>query len=241
MFTYRLDISYDGREFFGSQIQPQKRTVEGELRKELTKLCTFENLTFSGRTDSGVHARQQVISFTSDLSNEERLKHSLGSLFPEDINITKFTKTSKNFNARYSAKSRTYVYFIKNKSKAIPTDRHTSLLIDEKLDLAKLNKVTQHFIGENDFLNYSKENKTKNTIRKVTQANWKESNSLYKFTISGESFLWQMVRSIVGSLLAMNNSQIHEKDIKNYLYEKDLGRIRYVAPPHGLYLWKVEY
>lgn len=241
MFNYRLDIAYDGREFFGSQIQPQKRTVEGELRKQLTKLCKFEDLTFSGRTDSGVHARQQVISFVSDISNEERFKYSLESLLPEDINISKLNKTSRSFNARYSAKSRTYVYFIKKKSKSLPMDRYTALLIDEDLDLMKLNKVTQHFIGENDFLNYSKENNRKNTIRKVTQANWKESNGLYRFAISGESFLWQMVRSIVGSLLAMNNSQIHEKDIKNYLNQKDLGRIRYVAPPQGLYLWKVQY
>ncbi len=105
----------------------------------------------------------------------------------------------------------------------------------------RLNKVTQHFIGENDFLNYSKENNRNNTIRKVTQASWKENNGLYRFAISGESFLWQMVRSIVGSLLAVNNSQIHEKDIKNYLNQKDLGRIPYVAPPQGLYLWKVQY
>ena len=92
MFNYRLDIAYDGREFFGSQIQPQKRTVEGELRKQLTKLCKFEDLTFSGRTDSGVHARQQVISFVSDISNEERFKYSLESLLPEDINISKLVE-----------------------------------------------------------------------------------------------------------------------------------------------------
>ena len=86
-----------------------------------------------------------------------------------------------------------------------------------------------------------KENNRKNTIRKVTQANWKENNELYRFAISANSFLWQMARSIVGSLLALSSNQIEERDIKNYLYQKDLGRIPYVAPPEGLHLWKVKY
>ena len=241
MFKYRLDLAYDGKEFSGSQVQPQRRTVEGELSKQLSRLCMFEDLTFSGRTDAGVHARQQVVSLFSAISNEEKFKSALTRLLPEDITLRSFKKTSKNFDARYSAKSRTYVYFIKNIAKSLPTDRHTTLLIDEELDLVRLNKITQYLIGENDFLNYSKENNRKNTVRKVTQANWKENKGLYRFAISGESFLWQMVRTIVGSLLALNNNQIQEKDIKNHLNQKDLGRIPYIAPPEGLHLWKIEY
>ena len=241
MFKYRLDIAYDGKEFSGSQVQPNRRTVEGELSKQLSRLCIFDNLTFSGRTDAGVHARQQVISFISAISDEEKFKKSLTQMLPEDINLRSFKKTSKNFDARHSAKSRTYYYFIKNINKSIPTDRHVTLLIDEEIDLVRLNKITQYLIGENDFLNYSKENKRKNTVRNITRANWKETNNLYRFSISGESFLWQMVRSIVGSLLALNNNKIEEKDIKNYLNQKDLGRIPYIAPPEGLHLWKIEY
>ncbi len=241
MFKYRLDIAYDGKEFSGSQIQPQRRTVEGDLSKQLSRLCIYKDLTFSGRTDAGVHARQQVVSFFADISNEDRFENSLARMLPYDINLRRFKKTSKNFDARYSAKSRTYVYFIKNLAKSLPTDRYTTLLIDGELDLVRLNKATQYFIGENDYLNYSKENNRKNTVRKVIQANWKEKNGLYRFSISGESFLWQMVRSIIGSLLAMNNNQIQENDIKNHLYQKDLGRIPYIAPPEGLHLWKIEY
>jgi tRNA pseudouridine38-40 synthase len=241
VFKYRLDIAYDGKEFSGSQVQPNRRTVEGELSKQLSRLCILDDLTFSGRTDAGVHARQQVISFISTISDEEKFKKSLTQMLPEDINLRSFKKTSKNFDARYSAKSRTYYYFIKNINKSIPTDRHATLLIDEEIDLVRLNKITQYLIGKNDFLNYSKENKRKNTVRNITRANWKETNNLYRFSISGESFLWQMVRSIVGSLLALNNNKIEEKDIKNYLNQKDLGRIPYIAPPEGLHLWKIEY
>jgi len=241
VLKYRLDISYDGKEFSGSQIQPERRTVEGELTTQLSKICTYEKLTFSGRTDAGVHARHQVVSFISSISDINKIENSLSGMLPKDINLKSIKRVSKNFDARYSAKSRTYVYFIKNVAKSVPTDRHTNILIDGKLDIDKLNKVTQYFLGENDFRNYSKENNRKNTIRNVTQANWKENNELYRFAISANSFLWQMARSIVGSLLALNSNQIEERDIKNYLYQKDLGRIPYVAPPEGLHLWKVKY
>ena len=110
MFKYRLDIAYDGKEFSGSQVQPNRRTVEGELSKQLSRLCILDDLTFSGRTDAGVHARQQVISFISTISDEEKFKKSLTQMLPEDINLRSFRKTSKNFDARHSAKSRTYYY-----------------------------------------------------------------------------------------------------------------------------------
>lgn len=241
MFKYRLDIAYDGKDFSGSQVQPEGRTVEGELRQQLSRLCKFEDLTFSGRTDAGVHARQQVVSFLSSISNEEQFSSSLRRMLPVDIYLRNFKKTTKNFDARYSARSRTYIYFLKNINKSIPTDRHTKLLIDKELDLFRLNQATQYFIGENDFQNFSKGDKRRNTVRKITKANWKESNNLYRFSISGESYLWQMVRNIVGSLLALNSNKINEGDIKNYLNQKGLGRIPYVAPPEGLHLWKIEY
>ena len=241
MFKYRLDISYDGKEFSGSQIQPNRRTVEGELIAHLSKLCTFEDVTFSGRTDAGVHARQQVVSFESTIDNEDKVRKSLSKMLPRDISIKNIKKVHKDFDARYSAQSRTYVYFIKNIAKSIPTDRHTTLLIENNLDLTKLNRASKLFIGNNDYKNFSKEGSQRNTLKTITQANWKELNGLYRFTITGNSFLWQMVRSIVGSLLAVNDNKLKDVDIMDYLNRKESRRIPYIAAPDGLYLWKVKY
>ena len=241
MFKYRLDISYDGKEFSGSQIQPHRRTVEGELITHLSKLCAFEDLTFSGRTDAGVHARQQVVSFHSIIDGEDKLKKSLSQMLPKDIIVKELQKVSKEFDARYSARSRTYVYLIKHIAKSIPTDRHTTLLIEDPLDLTILNKASKLFIGNKDYKNFSKEGSQRNTIKMITQANWKELNGLYRFTISGNSFLWQMVRSVVGSLLALNDNKIKEEDIIGYFNNKASRRIPYIAAPDGLYLWRVKY
>jgi tRNA pseudouridine38-40 synthase len=241
MFKYRLDISYDGKEFSGSQIQPHRRTVEGELITHLSKLCTFADLTFSGRTDAGVHARQQVVSFESTIDNEDKIRKSLSRMLPRDIRVKNIKKVYEGFDARYSAKSRTYVYFIKNIAKSIPTDRHTTLFIEDTLDLTKLNRASQLFVGKNDYKNFSKEGSQRNTVKMITQANWKELKGLYRFTISGDSFLWQMVRSIVGSLLALNDNKLKEIDIMDYLNSKELRRIPYISAPDGLFLWKVKY
>ena len=241
MCKYRLDISYDGKEFSGSQIQPYRRTVEGELITHLSKVCTFEGITFSGRTDAGVHARQQVVSFESTIDNENKVRKSLSKMLPRDISIKNIKKVRKDFDARYSAQSRTYVYFIKNIAKSIPTDRHTTLLIENNLDLTKLNRVSKLFIGNNDYKNFSKKGSQRNTLKTVTQANWKVLNGLYRFTITGNSFLWQMVRSIVGSLLAVNDNKLKDVDIMNYLNREESRRIPYIAAPDGLYLWKVKY
>jgi len=241
MFKYRLDISYDGKEFSGSQIQPHRRTVEGELITHLSKVCEFQDLTFSGRTDAGVHARQQVVSFDSIIDSENNVRKSLSQMLPKDINVKELKKVSKEFDARYSARSRTYIYLIKNIAKSIPTDRHTALLIEDSLDLTILNKVSRLFIGKKDYKNFSKGGSQRDTVKMITQANWKKLNGLYRFTISGESFLWQMVRSIVGSLLALNDNKLNEEDIRDYLNNKETRRIPYVAAPDGLYLWKVKY
>ena len=241
MFKYRLDIAYDGKEFLGSQIQPQKRTVEGEIRKQLLKFCDFQNLVFSGRTDAGVHAKHQVLSFESSLEDISKINKALSSLLPEDIALNNVEKVSLDFDARYSAISRSYCYFIKTIETSHPIDRLSALIVNKPLDLDLLNKVSQIFLGENDFMNFSKNRDNKNTLRTITEVGWKEKDNKYEFYISGNSFLWEMVRTIIGSLLALNDMKINENHLKSYLSLQQTERMPYVAPPQGLYLWKVQY
>lgn len=241
MKKYRLDLAYDGKDFSGSQIQPGKRTVQGEVLQCLSKICNPDSFTFSGRTDSGVHARQQVASFKSTIDNLGTKAHSLESMTPDDITIKKIKRVPMNFDARYSAKLRVYKYFVKTISNSHPTDRGNHWIIKEDLNLNNLNELSKNFIGNNDYTNFAKKDPTRKTDLIISDAKWIKRNSTYIFTIEGRAFLWQMVRNIVGSLIAVNSGLLTEEDLLKRLNDTSLSRVNHLAPPEGLYLWRVKY
>ena len=186
MLSYKLDISYDGTNFHGFQKQIKNRTIQGEIEKILYKLLKDYDLTYSGRTDAGVHAKSQILC----------------------LKVNKILKASKEFNPRHDAKSRVYKYFILNKTKDLPFSENQVYFINKKLDLDYLNRISKIFLGNNNFKNFSKLRPGQSPERYIKVSKWTYQNSKYIYTVEGNSFLHNMVKSIVGSQLAVIDKKI---------------------------------
>ena len=134
MLSYKLDISYDGTNFHGFQKQIKNRTIQGEIEKILYKLLKDYDLTYSGRTDAGVHAKSQILCLKVNKPLNDNFINSFNSLISNEIKVNKILKASKEFNPRHDAKSRVYKYFILNKTKDLPFSENQVYFINKKLD-----------------------------------------------------------------------------------------------------------
>lgn len=231
MANYKIILEYNGFAFSGSQKQQDKRTVEGELEKVFQEILGHPvDINFAGRTDTGVHALGQVINFHSpvdDLAlNSSKTLLRFNSQLPSDIVLASIELVDDDFHARYSAKSREYMYKIFLRRQR-PVLRLDSLhWVKEDLDIELLAKQAEKFLGTHDFASYTKD-KDKNTIIKVSRSEIEiESKFCIKYWIKADRFLRHMVRRIVGDLIMA-------------LPEDKPGC--FAAPAKGLTLMKVEY
>lgn len=244
MSNYKLTIKYDGTNFYGWQSQKDGNTIQDEIINAIKKISQENiNLIGAGRTDAGVHALGQVANF--NLTKNVRLfkfRHSLNSVLPSAISISKMEICDENFNSRFDAKKRSYIYLIsKNKNPFYEKYSYKYPHI-KKIDLNSLNLISKIFIGEKDFTSFCKANTdTNNKICNVFNTRWKETKDFYLFKIEANRFLHGMVRTIVGTIL---NSVLHEED-QNYIGEVIRKKNRTFAaesvPAKGLFLSKVEY
>lgn len=247
MFNYKLTIEYNGQDFFGSQIQEGLRTVQGELDKVLKELLNEDIKTvFSGRTDKGVHAIGQVVNFktTKDFSHDfSKTLLMINSQLPEDLVVTKIESVTENFNSRFDAKSREYLYklFIRRQRPVLRTD--SLAWFKEDLNFELMQEHCKTFVGKKDFAQYAKEENfeisekikdiefEKTTICEVFEAELiKESKICYKFRIKADRFLRNMVRRMVGELVHIG---------KGHLVAEN--STKFTVPASGLTLMKVEY
>ena len=156
MTNYKLSISYDGTDFHGFQIQKEKITVQGEFQKALEVFTNDYELNYSGRTDAGVHAKEQVLSVKTNLNINNKIINSMDKLLGDRISINSVKVAVENFHARYDAIKRTYKYFVSDSSQKYPYLNRQSFLYFKQLDLNKLNEVSKLFLGEHNFSSYSK-------------------------------------------------------------------------------------
>lgn len=236
-------IAYHGGKFHGSQVQNDKYTVANAILKALKKFNIETQIDFSGRTDRGVHATYQVISFdveTSIWSHKiDLLKNILnkaldGSIFFKSIEIVDDT-----FHARYSAKQRVYRYLITNKQ-TTPFNDDLITYIDS-IDYDILRNATKEFVGTYDFEYFSKSNpQIKSTIRTMYDARFYKYKDIYVFKFEANGFLRSQIRVMVGFLLAISKGKLSVEDLKNQLQKKGQVHNR-PAPSNGLYLSKVKY
>jgi len=154
--TYKIDISYNGTNFHGFQQQPKNRTIQGEILEVLDRLLDNYELNYSGRTDSGVHAKSQIISVRSQNELNTKFVHSFNSLITDEIRMNKLSKVKDEFNPRFDAKSRVYRYFILNNSKELPFSKDYVYYIEKYFELEQLNNISKIFLGEKNFQNFSK-------------------------------------------------------------------------------------
>jgi len=244
MVRYLVEIAYDGSKFFGWQKQPNQISVQTTIETALSKLYdqNWYSITGCGRTDTGVHAKYYV--FHVDLPVKwsiGEIKYKLNRILPNSISIYKVSEVSLNFHARFSAIQRTYRYFIHLEKDVFKKD--FSLLVNNELDVKKMNEACQYLIGKKDFTSFSKLHTDVHTnICTVFQAQWieLEDSKLY-FEITADRFLRNMVRATVGTLLDVGLSKIEPSEIENILQKKNRGEAKTSVPGHALFLWEVKY
>ncbi len=242
--NFRIDLMYDGTNYYGWQIQPDKRTVQGEIKKNLELFLRHEiKLIGASRTDRGVHAKHQVANFKSETDLDvEEIKYRLNQLLDDDIYIFKIKSVQLNFHARYWAKEKTYKYYILNHNIPIPFYRNYSWFCPQEIDIDLLNEISAQLIGKKDFSGFQGQTSDmKQTEREIYEAYWERKKNFVIFTITGSGFLKNMVRKIVGCLMAINDKLEGEDFILEILETKNRERSKYIAPPQGLFLEKIVY
>ena len=258
----RIDLGYDGTDFNGWAKQPGLRTVQGELLKALAIIFgeseTDFGLTVAGRTDAGVHARNQVAHV--DLSeaqfkrlgrhNEpterlEKLAFRLNSLLPSDIRISALTEAPTGFDARFAATSRRYIYRIADAvSVKDPLEARYTLWVNRSLDIDAMKQAAKHLIGLHDFAAFCKPREfstTIRTLRKVEVRRVAARNGVIEVELQADAFCHNMVRAIVGALIAVGEGRATPIDVKTRLDRANRVGSYKVVLPHGLALTEIGY
>jgi tRNA pseudouridine38-40 synthase len=236
-------IAYHGGKFHGSQVQNDKDTVANAILKALKKFNIETQIDFSGRTDRGVHATYQVISFDVQQAIWEHkidlLKDILNRALGGSILFKSVYIVDDTFHARYSAKKRVYRYLITDKQ-TTPFNYDLITYVDS-INYETLKEATKEFVGTYDFEYFSKLNpQIKSTVRTMYDARFYKYKDIYVFKFEANGFLRSQIRVIVGFLLAISNGKLNVEDLKSQLQKKEQVYNR-PAPSNGLYLSKVKY
>lgn len=241
---YKMTFSYDGTLFFGYQVQKKKRTIQEELEKAATYINAKKKtpITSSGRTDKGVHAKNQVAHFDLDITiTDYKLKRAFNSLLPPDIHIISVEKVPSDFHARYMATSKEYIYTM-NIGEYNPVERNYIYQYNRKIDIEKMKIAISSFKGSHDFRAFiSSEDKRENTIRTITVADITVDNQLIKFRFIANGFMKYQVRNMVGLLIEIGENKKNIEDVEKLLLRKDRKIAIKTAPAEGLCLMNVTY
>lgn len=243
MTTYRLDLAYDGSGFRGYAIQAGQRTVQGELESALAKLLGASvDTAVAGRTDAGVHARGQVVSFATDANFEiDRLRRSLNGLLGPEISVNSVEPATDEFHARFRAIWRRYRYLIDPRPTHDPLIRHMVWHVGRDLDVESMRIVVDAVVGEHDFSSFCRSVEGRSNVRRVEEAELTEVDGLVEFWIRANAFCHQMVRSIVGYMYDVGRGFSSADDTDAVIEARNRSAVVTVAPPHGLTLWDVGY
>lgn len=241
MPAYRLDLAYDGSGFRGYARQDGLRTVQGELETALaTYLKTPVQTSVAGRTDAGVHARGQVVSFVFDgVVDLDRLPRGLNGILGPELSVKAVSETSPGFDARFSATWRRYRYLIEM-GPADPLVRGFVWHVGRALDLAAMRAAGAAFVGEHDFSSFCRSAAGQSNTRRLTELSLVESSPL-EIWVQANAFCHQMVRSIVGYLYDVGRGFSDGRLAADVIAAKDRSAVATVAPAHGLTLWSVGY
>lgn len=243
MPTYRLDLSYDGTHFRGYAKNREVRTVQNEVENALGTIFGHSiDSVCAGRTDAGVHARQQVISFRSDRSMDtRRVQRSVNTMFGGEIAATDLMVVPDDFHARFSATMRSYRYRVLTTGAPDPLQRHTVWHQPFDVDLDAMNRAVAHMLGEHDFAAFCRRIQDRPTVRTVFSAGWERDGGLCVLSISAKAFCQQMVRAITGLTMEIGRGRFEAEVVPGMLEARTRIGMPPVAPPQGLILWEVAY
>jgi len=248
--NFRLLLQYDGTDFHGWQIQSELRTVQGELTRVLSLLDGREVVVSgSGRTDAGVHAEGQVAS--AELQREitpQKLRAAINGNLPDDVRVLFADLAPEDFHARYSARSKTYVYRVVSGQVISPFWSRYALADGRALDLKRMRSCASLFLGEHDWTAFSAtQADVGSRVRTVSaleiDSGWDARGRchLIQIAVTADGFLRYMVRSIAGTILAAGRGEIDEATIARAIREGERDLVGATAPAHGLTLKSVKY
>lgn len=244
MKRVKLEIAYDGTNYCGWQIQPNGITIEEVVNRHLSKLLN-EDIAVIGasRTDSGVHALANVAVFDTNTNIPgEKISFALNQRLPEDIRIQLSEEVDTNFHPRHCNSIKTYEYKILNRKFPIPTERLYSYFMYMKLDVEKMRQAARYIVGEHDFKSFcSGRTQVLDTVRTVYNLDILKEGDMINIRISGNGFLYNMVRIIVGTLVKTGLLVYPPEYVKEILDAKDRGKAGPKAPARGLTLVKIDY
>lgn len=245
MRNIKLIIEYDGKNFAGWQTQPGKVSIQSEIERAIKEVTGEEvDLTASGRTDAGVHAIGQVANFHTNTKIEtQKIPYALNSKLPKSIVIKAAEEVPERFHSRYLCKGKTYRYVINNNEFPSALNRYREFHISQKLDVSKMREALKYFEGTHDFKGFKSSggSEKKTTVRTLTKLELKECDGIIKVELSGDGFLYNMVRIIVGTIVDVGLGKIKVEDIPEIIESKDRTKAGKTLPPHGLYLVQVRY
>lgn len=256
MTVHRLDLAYDGTGFRGWARNQGVRTVQGEVEAALGSVLGVPvALSVAGRTDAGVHARHQVASFHHDRPlDAPAVIRSLRTILGPEISILDLAPAADGFDARFSARRRTYRYFIDESPAHDPRLARWVWHRGDLLDLEALGRAAAAFVGEHDFASLCRSAEGSGTERTVEAAAWarepvdrpppsagSDAPGLLVFTVTARAFCHQMVRSMVALCVDVGRGRLDPGAVPGILQARDRNAARGAAPPHGLVLWEVGY
>ena len=240
----KLTLAYDGTNFCGYQVQDNCRTVQQVLEDALFQVLGVKVKTIaSGRTDSGVHANGQVVCFdTNRTIPANKYSYILNKILPSDVKVVKSQKAKDDFHARYMAKEKTYTYKIYLDEHENPLKNRFSTHYPYKIDFAKIDSAIEIIKGEHDFKCFLASNSSvKSTVRTIYSIKVRKSKNQVEFSVTGNGFLYNMVRIIVGTLLQISEGKISLENLVEALETGNRTLVGKTMPPQGLCLEKVKY
>ena len=244
MRNIKLIIEYDGKGFNGWQKQPDKLNIQGEIEKAISEITGEQiELIASGRTDRGVHSLGQTANFKTNSSIPiEKFPIAINSKLKKSIVIKNAEEVDERFHSRYSVKSKRYRYTINNSKYGSAIYRNMEFHFSQKLDVNKMKQACEYFEGEHDFKAFKASGtSSKSSVRTIYKADVFEEGDRIFIELTGNGFLYNMVRIIAGTLLEVGLGKILPKEIPNIIESKDRTQAGKTLPANGLCLMRVEY
>ena len=244
MRNIKLTIEYDGKDFNGWQKQPNKLNIQGEIEKAIERITGEEvELNASGRTDAGVHALGQVANFKTNSNIPiEKIPIALNTNLKKSIRILNAEEVDERFHSRLSCKEKTYRYVINNSEYGTAIYRNMEYCVPQKLDVEAMQKAAKYFEGEHDFKAFKASGtSSKSSVRTIFKAEVTKHEDRIYIELTGNGFLYNMVRIISGTLLEVGMGRIKPEEVSEIIESKDRLKAGKTLPPQGLFLVEVKY
>lgn len=242
MKNIKLIVEYDGTNYCGWQKQKNGETIQQTIENAILKVTGEEiKLIGSSRTDAGVHAKMYVCNFsTSSTIPPDKIGIVINHKLPEDIVILKSEQVDSTFHSRYSSKGKMYSYTILNRNERAAIGRNYAYQYGRNIDIEAMKKAAVYFLGKHDFSAFkSTGSSVKDNVRTITEVQVEKEGDYIKIYVSGDGFLYNMVRIMVGTLLEVGEKKVNPEYVKEIIESKDRKKAGKVVPAKGLCLEKV--